>query len=371
MLEEQTRKTLQKIAGKNWGNIAKGVLDYNVVSHFKALPPTTLTVVTNYRCNARCTMCNIWQLPHLHEMTVAEFSAVMADPLFDSIEGLTVVGGESTLRTDLVELTRMLVERLPKLRSLSTITNGFLPDRVLANTEAMLALTEPRGIGFSISVSLDGIGHDHDQVRGITGAYDKVMLTIDKLKALRAQHKFWMGVGFTVMHQNLRQTADFRRWGVENGVDVGFQPVGFHSSYVSNLDLQQNVDFQPEDKEALIAFMADMGIRRSLFDFQSYFWDDMVRMYRDGADRTTPCPYNMDGFALDCYGDIYYCLSTPKIGNCLQGRSAGEIYYDPANLEYREQTMRGNICKKCNSACAVHTALKKDLKKYARFVLTG
>jgi len=371
MLEEQTRKTLQKIAGKNWGNIAKGILDYNVVSHFKALPPTTLTVVTNYRCNARCTMCNIWQLPHLHELTVAEYATVMAEPLFDSIEGLTVVGGESTLRTDLVELTRMLVERLPKLRSLSTITNGFLPDRVLANTEAMLALTETRGIGLSISVSLDGIGHDHDQVRGIPGAYDKVKLTIDKLKGLREQRTFWLGVGFTVMHQNLHQTADFRRWGAENGVDVGFQPVGFHSSYVSNLDLQQNVDFQPEDKEALIAFMADMGIRRSLFDFQSYFWDDMVRMYRDGADRTTPCPYNMDGFALDCYGDIYYCLSTPKIGNCLQGRSAGEIYYDPANLEYREQTMRGNICKKCNSACAVHTALKKDLKKYAHFVLAG
>ena len=45
--------------------------------------------------------------------------------------------------------------------------------------------------------------------------------------------------------------------------------------------------------------------------------------------------------------------------------------YDPANLAYREKEMRGKICKKCNSACAIHTALKKDLMKYARFVLTG
>ena len=370
-MDNKTRARLRKVTGRKWMNLAKGVWDYNVVSQFKTLPPTTLTIITNYRCNARCTMCNIWQLPHRHEMTVGEFAEAVADPLFDSIEALTVVGGESTLRADLVELTTMFVERMPKLRSLSTITNGFLPERVLTNTQAMLALTEPRRIGLSVSVSLDGVGHDHDQVRGIHGAYDKVIVTLDKLKTLREQHPFWLGVGFTVMHQNLRQIGEFRRWGVENDIDVGFQPVGFHSSYVSNLDLQDNVDFRPEDKDELIAFMADMGTRRSLLDFQAYFWDDMVHMYRDGADRTTPCPYNIDGFALDCYGDLYYCLSTPKIGNCLDGRSASEIYYDPANLAYREKKMRGKICKQCNSACAIHTALKKDLMKYARFVLTG
>jgi MoaA/NifB/PqqE/SkfB family radical SAM enzyme len=76
----------------------------------------------------------------------------------------------------------MFVERMPKLRSLSTITNGFLPERVLTNTQAMLALTEPRRIGLSVSVSLDGVGHDHDQVRGIHGAYDKVIVTLDKLR---------------------------------------------------------------------------------------------------------------------------------------------------------------------------------------------
>jgi len=370
-LSGRTGRVLHKIASADWIDLARGAVEYNVLSHFKPLAPKVMTAVVNYRCNARCAMCNIWQSPRRHEMTVDEFADVMADPLFDGIERLTVVGGEATLRNDLVELTRMFVERLTHLKSLSTITNGFLPDRILANTEAMLALTEPRGIGFSISVSLEGLGTDHDKVRGVNGAFQKVLTTLDGLKHMQEQHKFWMGVGYTLMHQNLRQAREFRRWADERGIEIGFQPVGFHSSYVSNLDLQENVDFRPEDRDELIAFMQEMGTRRSLLDLSAYFWNDMVRMYRDGAPRTTPCPYNMDGLAVDCYGDLYYCLSTPKIGNCLEGRSPSTIYYDPQNLQYRSETMRGDICKQCNSACAINAGLKKDLKKYLRFVVTG
>lgn len=370
-LRGKTDKVRQKIVATDWAYLAKGVIEYNVVSHLKPLTPKVMTAVVNYRCNARCAMCNIWQSPRRHEMTVDEFASVLADPLFDSIERLTVVGGEATLRTDLVDLSRMFIERMPRLRALSTISNGFLTERILDSAQAMLALTRARGIGFSISVSLEGLGTDHDKVRGVEGAFEKVLATLDGLKRLQESHNFWMGVGYTLMHQNLRQAREFRAWADERGIEVGFIPVGFHSSYVSNLDLQGDVDFRPEDRDELIAFMQELGTRRSLVDLSAYFWNDMVRMYRDGAERTTPCPYNMDGLAVDCYGDIYYCLSTPKIGNCLDGRSASEIYYDPKNLRYRAETMRGQICKQCNSACAINAGLKKDLKKYLRFVATG
>jgi MoaA/NifB/PqqE/SkfB family radical SAM enzyme len=370
-LSGKNRKVLKTLGSADWAYLAKGVIEYNVLSHFKPLTPKVMTAVVNYRCNARCQMCNIWQSPRRHEMSVDEFAKAVADPLFDEIERLTVVGGEVTLRTDLVDLTRMFVERMPKLRALSTISNGFLPDRIVSNTEAMLALTEPRGIGFSISISLDGLGTDHDKVRGVDGAFEKVLTTLDGLQKLQQGHKFWMGVGYTVMHQNLRQAHEFQKWADQRDIEVGFTPVGFHNSYVSNLDLQSAVDYREEDRDDLIAFMQGLSKRRSLTDLSACFWSDMVRMYRDGTPRTTPCPYNMDGLALDCYGDLYYCLSTPKIGNCLNGQSASEIYYDPKNLQYRAETLRGKICKECNSACAINVGLKKDLKNYLRFIIAG
>ena len=357
----------------DWGALAGGAFDYNVRSHFATLQPKILQLITNYRCNARCAMCNIWQLPHKHELTVAEFKTLMdPDPIFDGIDQLTVAGGESSLRTDLVELVEYLVGRMPRLRTLSMVSNGFLPKRIVEQVGDVLRLIEPRGVKLSMSVSLDGIGTMHDQVRGIPGAFDKALETLTGLKALQQEHDFWLGTGFVVMHENLRYAREFRDWARGLGLDVGFQLVGFHESYVGNLDRQNDVDFRPEDREELIAFMQGLAGERSVRNYPAFYWADMVRMYRDGAARTTPCPFTLEGLALDAYGDVFYCLSSPRIGNFLEEkRSVGEIYYDPKNLRFRTDEMIKQMCPGCNSACGTEIALKKDAKKYIRFLIAG
>lgn len=365
--------TLQKLASLDWGKLAAGTFDYNVRSHFQTLPPKVLQVITNYRCNSRCAMCNIWQLPHKHELSVTEFRALMdPDPIFDGVEQLTVAGGESSLRTDLAELVTYFVERMPKLWAISTVTNGFLPKRILEQTEAVLKIIAPRGIKLSMSVSLDGIGTMHDRVRGIPGGFDKTVETLTGLQELQQRYDFWLGTGYVVMHENLRHALEFRAWAQKRGLNVGFQLVGFHESYLSNLDRQNDVDFRPEDRDELIGLMTRLASERAWRNLSAFYWSDMVRMYRDGAPRSTPCPFTLEGLALDVYGDVFYCLSTPRIGNFLEEkRSVGEIYYDPKNLRYRSEEMRKRICPGCNSACGTEIALKKDVKQYVKFMLTG
>lgn len=372
-MSSNDRLTLKKLVSVDWGSLARGVFDYNVRAHFQTLPPRVFQLITNYRCNARCVMCNIWQMPHKHEMTVSELATLMdPDPIFDQIEQLTIAGGESSLRTDVVELVGYTLQRMPRLRTLSMVTNGFLPPRVLQQVAGVLALLEPRGVRLSMSVSLDGIGTMHDRVRGIPGGFDKALETLTGLQALQKEHDFWLGVGYVVMHQNLRHAREFRDWARARGINVGFQLVGFHESYVGNLDRQNEVDFRPEDREELITFMQELADQRSLRNYPALYWADMLRMYRDGAPRTTPCPFTLEGLALDAYGDVFYCLSTPAIGNVIrEKRSVSEIYYDPKNLQYRAEEMRKRICTQCNSACGTEIAIKKDVKKYLRFLVTG
>lgn len=365
--------TIQKLASVDWGKWIGGAYDYNIRSHFQVLPPKLLQVITNYRCNARCAMCNIWQMPHKHEMTIDEFTGIIdPDPIFDNIEDLTVAGGEASLRTDLVELVAYLVNRMPRVRTLSMVSNGFLPKRILEQTDKILDLLEPKGIKLSMSVSLDGVGTLHDQVRGIPGGFDKVLETLTGLQELQRRHDFWLGVGYVVMHQNLRHAMEFRTWGRARGLDVSFQIVAFHDTYIGNTDRQEDVDFRSEDRAELIAFMEQLASERSPKNYAALYWADMVRVYRDGAPRTTPCPFTLEGLALDAYGEVYYCLSTPKIGNVLrEGRSVSDIYYDPKNLRYRSQEMRKRICPQCNSGCGTDIAIKKDAKNYLRFLATG
>ncbi len=360
-----------KLARVDWGTWLSGVYDYNVRSHVRPLPPKILQVIVNYRCNARCAMCNIWQMKPERELSLEEFSRVMEDDIFRGIERLTVAGGETSLRKDLVPLVGMFLDRMPRLKALSTVTNGFLPERIVEDTERILEMCQARKIRFSISVSLEGIGDLHDQIRGVPGGFSRVERTLEGLRALQERYEFWLGVGYTVMHQNLRHVRQFRAWCEERDIPYGFQIVGFHDSYVSNLDRQNEVDFREEDRQELIAFMRELAAQRSLRNVTAFYWDDMVHMYRDGRPRQTPCPFSMDGLVLDSFGDVYYCLSSRKIGNVVdEGRSVSEIYYAPENLAYRDR-MKQRACPKCNSACGVEVALKKDAKRYVKFLLTG
>jgi hypothetical protein len=198
-------------------------------------------------------------------------------------------------------------------------------------------------------------------------------------------------VGSVITRKNLYHLQELQAWCAERGIEVGFQLVGFHETYVANVEQQGELDFDQADREYLFQLLEQLAGDRSPSNFMAYYWDDMLRMYRDGRSRQTPCPFAVDSFVLDAYGDIYYCLSERKIGNCLsaqsqqqapqgggvpnnriESRTAGPcsaIYYDPRNLAFREQMTRSS-CLQCNSACFVNVGIKKDLKKYLGFLLS-
>ena len=375
--------SLSRLFTAQWGLIAHGFYAYNILRHFRTLPPRQLQMNVTYRCNARCTMCNIWQKEGHEEMSLGDFSTVLDDRIFHGIERLTLSGGEPSLRQDLVRLTELFMNKMPHLGSLTLITNGLAVERILADSRAMLALCMERGIQFNVSVSLDGVGQVHDEMRNVPGAFARVGRCLTGLKGLQAERPFWLGVGCVITRKNLYHLRELQAWCAEHGIELGFQLVGFHESYVSNIERRGDLDFGKEDQKYLLSFLRELAADRSPFNFVSYYWNDMLKMYRDGHPRQTPCPFAVDSFVVDAYGDVYYCLSERKIGNCLTPKTSGEseiprfsdgpvsaIYYDPANLAFRDELAR-SACLRCNSGCFVNVGIKKDLKKHLWFLITG
>ncbi len=373
----------QKLARAPSSNLVRGFFDYNVVRYFRTLPPHQLQINVTYRCNAHCTMCNIWQMQERPEMSTEEFSLVLQDPLFRSIERLTLAGGEPSLRRDLVELTELFVRSMPRLVSLTLITNGLAVERVLADARAMLDLCAQRGIGFNVSVSLDGVGQVHDEMRNVPGAFAKAERCLTGLKELQRTRPFWLGAACVITHKNLYKLRELQAWCAERGIELGFQLVGFHETYVANVERRSELDFDAADQSYLLAFLQELSADRTPSNVMSYYWNDMLRMHRDGRPRQTPCPFTLDAFVLDAYGDMYYCLSERKIGNCLAAVDSDDsaslktplttpcsaIYYDPQNLAFRRELAR-TACLRCNSACFVNVGIKKDLKKYSAFLVS-
>ena len=209
------------------------------------------------------------------------------------------------------------------------------------------------------------------------------------LKELQQDHPFWLGAACVITRMNLYHLSELQAWCAERDIELGFQLVGFHETYVANVDRQGDLDFSEADREYLLHFLEGLAVPQSPSDFTAYYWDDMLQMYRSGRPRRTPCPFSVDSFVLDAYGDVYYCLSERKIGNCLVAAEAGKassggdspassalvsqgpcsaIYYHPENLAFREQLTR-SACLRCNSGCFVNVGIKRDLKRYLGFLL--
>jgi MoaA/NifB/PqqE/SkfB family radical SAM enzyme len=368
---------LKKLLRAPWSTLAQGVYEYNVQRHFGTLPPRQLQVNVTYRCNARCTMCNIWQMPERSELTMEKLGLVVQDPIFGGIERLTLAGGEPSLRRDLVPFTAALVGRMPRLRSVTLITNGLAVDRVLDDTRGLLALCGPRSVYVNVSVSLDGVGAVHDEMRNVPGAFSHVERCLEGLQELRTAERFWFGASCVITRKNLYHLRDLQRWCAERNIELSFQLVGFHETYVANVEKRSELDFDAADRGYLLQFLTELAAGRSLTNVMSYYWNDMLRMYRDGRSRQTPCPFTVDSFVLDAYGDMYYCLSERRIGNCLEAATSDSpfngcsaVYYDRQNLAFRSELSR-TACQRCNSGCFVNVGIKKDLKKHLAYVLTG
>jgi MoaA/NifB/PqqE/SkfB family radical SAM enzyme len=145
--------------------------------------PFNLVISLTYRCNSRCKTCNVWQKT-ADELTAAEWERVFSG-IGDVPYYLTFSGGEPFLRQDIAEVVGSAV-RACKPAVITIPTNALLTNVVPVSVEDILR--ETNGANLGINVSLDGIGQEHDAIRGVPGNYEKALETYGRLRAIRDPH---------------------------------------------------------------------------------------------------------------------------------------------------------------------------------------
>ena len=172
----------------------------------RPVPLEMLIVFVTRRCNARCAHC--FYADSLNdgssEISLAEYEQIArkAGPL----SNILLSGGEPSLRTDLDEIIQIF-HRECGVRHVGMPTNGLLPDRIAAVVER--ALERCPELRMDVNLSLDGLGEQHDKIRGVPGNFVKSMETLDKLAALRERHgRLRVHVETVITNGNARQIPE-------------------------------------------------------------------------------------------------------------------------------------------------------------------
>jgi len=345
----------------DWGD---GFLRYNFFSKIKPLYPRVLIINLTYQCNSKCIMCNIWKMKPKKELSLKDWKSVLQNPVFKKIKQLTVSGGEAFLYQDYVKTVKMMINRISSLKRLVLNTNGFAPN-VTENILKIADYCKLRKIKLAVTLSIDEIEIKHDEIRRVNGGFDRVMKVLNKLKkAVDNGVEINLSVASVLMKNNINDYEEIKRYFTNKDVNHNFQLIGFHKSYVNNLEEKYSLDFRNESKIKIIEFLQKMGRKTN---FEAFYWNDMYKMYKDYQRRETPCVFLKDGLVLDSLGDVYYCLSTKPIGNFVkEKKSISEIYFDARNIEFRNN-LWSTSCKYCNSGCDVTKSIAYDFKKYFVF----
>src|SRR4029078_11158918 len=90
----------------------------------------------------------------------------------------TLSGGEPTTRNAMVEISQVMLDRLPRLRKFGINTTGLTPHRAIPMVTKGAELCHERGIIFSTRVSMDGVGERHNDVRQVKNGFEKAKETI-------------------------------------------------------------------------------------------------------------------------------------------------------------------------------------------------
>jgi len=126
-------------------------------------------------CNSRCLTCYAWKNKSVDELTTEEMKDALRQLKDIGVNSVIFVGGEPLLRNDIGKLIKEA--NLLGFENIIVVTNGLL---LGDKAEELLK----NGVTH-ITVSVDGVGHTDDVIRGVSGSYEKSIRGIEAVQRLK------------------------------------------------------------------------------------------------------------------------------------------------------------------------------------------
>ena len=251
------------------------------------------SLITTFRCNAQCNMCNIWKF---QTNPNEEIDASYYEKLPAGLR-INITGGEPTLRRDIDKIFEILY---PKSRLLELSTNGY-------NTAKIVELAN-KYPNILIRVSVEGLPKINDTKRGIKDGFDHALRTMLELKKTKCKN-----IGFSVVISPDNYMDLLHLYDLCVALDVELGNSAVHNSWYFHKD-----DNQIESEEALrqhelfvkaLLTSKRRHLKDRLKDYgRAYFNRSIHRRLRGDTDEyRPPCGALNDFFFIDPWGNVTPC----------------------------------------------------------------
>ncbi|GAB3822572.1 radical SAM protein [Pontibacter rugosus] len=297
--------------------------------------PVLCNYYVTYRCNAKCSFCDIWERPSPY-ITLQDVEQNLRDLKRLGVEVIDFTGGEPLLHRQIDQMLGMAHD----MGFITTLTtNGMLYPKLAERLKGKVDM---------LHFSLDSPNREeHDTGRGVA-CFDFVMESIKVARELGERPD----ILFTVFRHNLHQLEElYQNIILPNKLVLILNPAFEYNDVATGEQLT----------EEELTFLSDFGKRK-----QVYLNEGFVQLRRDGGNRiekpvckaasTTLVISPENELVLPCYH-----LGTKSFP--IQGK-LHELYLSQEVEELKRLEGRLPACEGCTINCYMQPSFAVELNKY-------
>ncbi|HKX78528.1 MAG TPA: polysaccharide pyruvyl transferase family protein [Novosphingobium sp.] len=293
-------------------------------------------------CNSRCQMCRIWENKKSDDITPEKLREGLRNPLFSEVASVGLNGGEPTLRKDLGELTQVLFDELPRLKTIALITNSYRYREVIDRITDVGTIAKRYGAKLDLMCSLDGYGEVHEAVRGRPTNFMRARKVIEFAKSSPLVDE--LRIGCTIIRENVYGLHDLLEFCQREGLYVKYR-LGVPHQRLYTSDLVDPYALTFEERYHVAEFLEGLIAHYEPGEHQNHFYRSLIGQIMHDRPRAAGCDWQHRGATITSKGELLYCAVQSKSLGLIQEVDSEEAFF--SNAPHLAE-IRANKCADCH-----------------------
>lgn len=294
-------------------------------------------------CNSKCQMCKIWENEDSADITLDQLKQGISSSLFSEVTAVGINGGEPTLRKDLPELIDQLYLGLPKLKTISLITNGYSWRSIIKKIDRIGKIIKKYSGYLDVMVSLDGFQDVHDEVRGKPGNFEYACNVLQYCK--ESVYVDNLRIGCTVIKENSQSLRPLHEFALENDVYIKYR-LGVPHKRLYTKDVKEPYALSDKERYEFVEFLNGVKDHYETDPNQIFFYESLINQLIDNSPRKAGCDWRHRGATITAKGELLYCALESDVlhEKIWEGDSEKSYFNGKEHLE----DIKDNKCNDCN-----------------------